>query len=159
MWFEGKVTQFWKSKGIQLFHIKYEDDNEEDISLEELLTILREEDYSGVASVPVSRCRHTTHTSFEIKELKAAKVVAQKNKNTGVRPAQDKKRKTLPRQDAQQITVLPPLQDPLSYTQIEEDHANRTPEYTGFYFWFRLSRQSNAKRTKNCMHKQRYIES
>ena len=44
MWFEGEVTQFWKSKGIQLFQIKYADDNEEDIALEELLTILREED-------------------------------------------------------------------------------------------------------------------
>ena len=41
MWFEGKVTQCWKSKGMQLFHIKYEDDDEEDIALEELLTILQ----------------------------------------------------------------------------------------------------------------------
>lgn len=47
---------------MQLFHIKYEDDDEEDIALEELLTILRE-DQSSV--VPCSRLPVSTYCTYK----------------------------------------------------------------------------------------------
>jgi hypothetical protein len=58
MWYEGKVTQCWKSKGIELFHIKYEDDDEEDVDREELMAILRKEEKSAAAPAPFDRRRH-----------------------------------------------------------------------------------------------------
>ena len=58
MWYEGKVTECWKSKGIELFHIKYEDDDEEDVDREELLAILRKEETSAAAPAPVDLRRH-----------------------------------------------------------------------------------------------------
>ena len=42
-------------KGTQLFHIKYEDDDEEDVDLEELLQILAAEDESAA---PLESSRH-----------------------------------------------------------------------------------------------------
>jgi hypothetical protein len=64
MWYEGKVTQCWKSKGMELFHIKYEDDDEEDVDRAELLTILRKEEKSAAAPAPVDRrLRHQQQSS------------------------------------------------------------------------------------------------